>query len=99
MSTVAVLRGRFPRASANLRRYGGAASRPLDVAGKLGWFTVIGVRDMVWAITRYPKEILGLTPGPGMGPGAMAFVEATAVITFFVPMRPGSPFATRGLAS
>ena len=60
MSTAQVLRSRFPRASENLARYSSAASKPLDEAGRIGWFAVIGVRDMAWALTRYRKEILRL---------------------------------------
>ena len=52
--------GRFPRAAENLRRYGDAAVRPFDVAGRLGWFALIGGRDMGWALTRYRKEIVRL---------------------------------------
>ena len=52
MSTAQVIRSRFPRASENLRRYSDAATKPLDEAGKIGWFAIIGVRDMVWALTR-----------------------------------------------
>jgi phospholipid/cholesterol/gamma-HCH transport system permease protein len=99
MSTIAVLRGRFPRASENLRRYGGAAGRPLDVAGKLGWFTVIGVRDMVWAVTRYRKEILRLVAEVGMGTGAMAVVGGTVAIIGFVTLASGSLIAIQGFAS
>jgi phospholipid/cholesterol/gamma-HCH transport system permease protein len=99
MSTIAVLRGRFPRATANLRRYGGAATRPLDEAGKIGWFAVIGGRDMWWALTRYRKEILRLIAEVGMGTGAMAVVGGTAVIIAFVTMSAGSLVAIQGLAS
>jgi phospholipid/cholesterol/gamma-HCH transport system permease protein len=60
MTTVQVLRGRFPRVAADLRRFGGALTRPLDEAGKLGWFGLIGGRDMFWALTRYRKEVLRL---------------------------------------
>jgi phospholipid/cholesterol/gamma-HCH transport system permease protein len=99
MSTIAVLRGRFPRVSANLRRYGGAATRPLDEAGKIGWFALTGVRDMWWALTRYRKEILRLIAEVGMGTGAMAVIGGTAVIIGFVTMSAGSLVAIQGLAS
>jgi phospholipid/cholesterol/gamma-HCH transport system permease protein len=99
VSTVQVLRGRFPRASANLGRFGGAATRPLDVSGKIGWFTVIGVRDTVWAVSRYPKELLRLIAEVGLGTGAMAVVGGTAVIIAFVTMSAGSLVAIQGLAS
>lgn len=99
MSTGQVLRGRFPRSSASVRRYGGAASRPLGEAGKIGWFAVIGVRDMVWALTRYRKEILRLIAEVGMGTGAMAIIGGTAVIIGFVTLSAGSLVAIQGLAS
>jgi len=99
MSTVQVLRSRFPRVSADLRRFGSAASRPLEEAGKLGWFTVIGVRDMAWALTRYRMEILRLIAEVGMGSGAMAIIGGTAVIIGFVTLSAGSLVAIQGLAS
>src|ERR1700759_2611932 len=99
MSTAQVLSGRFPRTSANLRRYWDGATRPADIAGRLGWFTVIGVRDMVWAVTRYPKEILRLIAEVGMGTGAMAIVGGTAVIIAFVTLSAGSLGALQGPAS
>ena len=99
MSTAQVLRSRFPRVSADLRRFGDTATRPLDEAGKLGWFTVIGIRDMAWALTRYRKEILRLIAEVGMGTGAMAVVGGTAVIIGFVTLSAGSLVAIQGLAS
>ena len=99
MSTAQVLRSRFPRLSADFRRFGGAASRPLDEAGKIGWFTVVGIRDMAWAVTRYRKEILRLIAEVGMGTGAMAVIGGTAVIIGFVTLSAGSLVAIQGLAS
>ena len=99
MSTVQVLRGRFPRVSANLRRYGGTASKPLDEAGRIGWFAVIAIRDMWWAVTRYRREILRLIAEVGMGTGAMAVIGGTAVIIGFVTLSAGSLVAIQGLAS
>jgi phospholipid/cholesterol/gamma-HCH transport system permease protein len=99
MSTAQILRGRFPRASENLRKYGDAATKPLDEAGRIGWFAVIGVRDMAWALTRYRKEVLRLIAEVGMGTGAMAVVGGTAVIIAFVTLSAGSLVAIQGLAS
>ncbi len=99
MSTVQVLRSRFPRVSADFRRIGETATKPLDEAGKLGWFTIIGVRDMAWALTRYRKEILRLIAEVGMGTGAMAVIGGTAVIIGFVTLSAGSLVAIQGLAS
>ncbi len=99
MSTTQVLRARFPRLSGDLRRFGGAATKPLDEAGKLGWFTIVGIRDMAWAVTRYRKEILRLIAEVGMGTGAMAVIGGTAVIIGFVTLSAGSLVAIQGLAS
>jgi phospholipid/cholesterol/gamma-HCH transport system permease protein len=99
MSSVQVLRSRFPRLSGDVRRIGETATKPLDEAGKLGWFAVIGVRDMAWAVTRYRKEILRLIAEVGMGTGAMAVIGGTAVIIGFVTLSAGSLVAIQGLAS
>jgi phospholipid/cholesterol/gamma-HCH transport system permease protein len=99
MSTVQVLRSRFPRLSGDFRRVGETATKPLDEAGKLGWFAIIGVRDMAWAVTRYRKEILRLIAEVGMGTGAMAVIGGTAVIIGFVTLSAGSLVAIQGLAS
>jgi phospholipid/cholesterol/gamma-HCH transport system permease protein len=99
MSTTQVLRSRFPRVSADLRRFRDAAARPLDEGGRIGWFAVIGVRDMAWALTRYRKEILRLIAEVGMGTGAMAVIGGTAVIIGFVTLSAGSLVAIQGLAS
>jgi phospholipid/cholesterol/gamma-HCH transport system permease protein len=99
MSTAQVLRSRFPRLSGDLRRVGDIATKPLDEAGKLGWFTIIGIRDMAWALTRYRKEILRLIAEVGMGTGAMAVIGGTAVIIGFVTLSAGSLVAIQGLAS
>jgi len=99
MTMTQVLRARFPRTSDTLRRYSNTASRPLDEAGKLGWFTVISVRDTPWALTRYRTEVLRLVAQVGMGTGAMAVVGGTAVIIAFVTLSSGSLVAIQGLAS
>jgi phospholipid/cholesterol/gamma-HCH transport system permease protein len=99
MSTVQVLRSRFPRLSGDFRRVGETATKPLDEAGRLGWFAIIGVRDMAWAVTRYRKEILRLIAEVGMGTGAMAVIGGTAVIIGFVTLSAGSLVAIQGLAS
>ena len=99
MSTVQVIRSRFPRLSGDIRRFGEAATKPLDEAGKLGWFTILGIRDMAWAVTRYRKEILRLIAEVGMGTGAMAVIGGTAVIIGFVTLSAGSLVAIQGLAS
>jgi phospholipid/cholesterol/gamma-HCH transport system permease protein len=99
MTTAAVLRARFPRAVANLRRYGGAATGPLDNAGKLAWFVLIAARDIPFAVTRYRRELLRLIAEIGMGTGALALVGGTAVIMALVTQSTGSQIAIQGLAS
>jgi phospholipid/cholesterol/gamma-HCH transport system permease protein len=99
MSSVQVIRSRFPRLSGDFRRVGETATKPLDEAGRLGWFAIIGVRDMAWAVTRYRKEILRLIAEVGMGTGAMAVIGGTAVIIGFVTLSAGSLVAIQGLAS
>jgi phospholipid/cholesterol/gamma-HCH transport system permease protein len=99
MTSTDIVSARFPRAAANLRRFGGAMTRSLDEAGKLGWFTVTGGRDMAWAVTRYRTEILRLIAQIGMGTGALAVVGGTAVIISFVTLSAGSLVALQGFAS
>lgn len=65
----------------------------------MGWFMVVGCRDMIWALTRYRKEILRLIAEIGMGTGAMAVVGGTAVIIAFVSLSSGSLIAIQGLAA
>jgi phospholipid/cholesterol/gamma-HCH transport system permease protein len=77
MTSADVVRARFPRASKSLRRFGAATTGSLEEAGKLGWFAVIGGRDMAWAVTRYRTEILRLIAQIGMGTGAMAVVRVS----------------------
>ena len=99
MTASQVLRARFPRASDSLRRFGSATTHSLDEAGKLGWFAVIGGRDMAWAVTRYRTEIMRLIAQIGMGTGAMAVVGGTAAIVGFVTLSGGSLIAIQGFAS
>ena len=76
-----------------------AATKPLDEVGQIGWFAVIGVRDMAWALTRYRKEMLRLIAEIGMGTGAMAVIGGTAAIIGFVTLSAGSLVAIQGFAS
>lgn len=99
MTTTQVLRSRFPKAVANLNRYGGSATRTLEETGKMGWFALISGRDMPVALTRYRKEMLRLIAEVGMGTGAMALIGGTAVIMTFVTLSSGSLVAIQGLAS
>ncbi|BBZ42657.1 MlaE family ABC transporter permease [Mycobacterium conspicuum] len=99
MSTTAVLRARFPRASANLNKYGGAASRGLDVAGQMTWFALQSIGNIPNALSRYRKETLRLVAQIGMGTGAMAVVGGTVAIVGFVTLSGSSLVAIQGFAS
>ncbi|UQX10890.1 ABC transporter permease [Candidatus Mycobacterium methanotrophicum] len=99
MTTAQVLRSRFPRATANLRRYGVAATGSLEEAGKLGWFSVLAGRDIAFALTRYRKEVLRLVAEVGMGTGALAVIGGTAVIVGLVTASSGSLVALQGFAA
>ncbi|MEB3020193.1 ABC transporter permease [[Mycobacterium] crassicus] len=99
MSTSAVLRGRFPGLIANYQRYVGAAGRSLERSGQLGWFSVIAVRQIPWALRRYRTETLRLIAELGMGTGAMAVIGGTVAIMGFVMLAGGSLIAIQGFTS
>lgn len=99
MSTVAVLRARFPRAAANVSRYGGAASRGLDQIGQLAWFALTSIGHTVHALRHYRKETLRLIAEIGMGTGAMAVIGGTVAIVGFVTLSGSSLVAIQGFAS
>jgi phospholipid/cholesterol/gamma-HCH transport system permease protein len=99
MSTAAVLRARFPRAAANISRYGGAAGRGLDKVGNLAWFTVTSVGLIPHALREYRRETLRLIAQIGMGTGAMAVVGGTVAIVGFVTLSGSSLVAIQGFAS
>ncbi|AWV48801.1 hypothetical protein JK2ML_2588 [Mycobacterium leprae Kyoto-2] len=99
MSTAAVLRARFPRAAANLNRYGGAAARGIDDIGQMSWFGLIALGNIPNALSRYRKETLRLIAQIGMGTGAMAVVGGTAAIVGFVTLSGSSLVAIQGFAS
>ena len=99
MSTAEVLRSRFPRAAANLNRYGGAAGRGLDGAGEMTWFALQTLGNIPHAASRYRKETLRLIAQIGMGTGAMAVVGGTVAIVGFVTLSGSSLVAIQGFAS
>jgi phospholipid/cholesterol/gamma-HCH transport system permease protein len=99
MSTTQVLRARFPRATANLNRYGGAAARGLDTAGHMTWFACQAIGNIPHALSRYRKETLRLIAQIGMGTGAMAVVGGTVAIVGFVTLSGSSLVAIQGFAS
>src|SRR3984957_16720126 len=99
VSTVAVVRARFPRAAENLNRYGGAAGRGLDDIGKMAWFGMVCIGQMPHALRNYRKETLRLIAQIGMGTGAMAVVGGTVAIVGFVTLSGSSLVAIQGFAS
>ncbi|MGH3522512.1 MAG: ABC transporter permease [Mycobacterium sp.] len=99
MTPTQVLRSRYPRATANLRRYGGAATGGLEEAGKLGWFALTAARDIPLALTRYRREVLRLVAEVGMGTGALAVVGGTAVIVGVTVASTGALVALQGFSA
>ena len=99
MSTAAVLRQRFPKATANVRRFGGAAFRGFQQSGELSWFAVTSLANIPHAIREYRKELLRLIAQIGMGTGAMAVVGGTVAIVGFVTLSGSSLVAIQGYAS
>src|ERR1700755_2733965 len=99
MSTVEVVRSRFPRATANLNKYGGAFGRALDHIGQMTWFALQAIGNIPHALTRYRKETLRLIAQIGMGTGAMAVIGGTSAIVGLVTRSGSSLVAIQGFAS
>jgi phospholipid/cholesterol/gamma-HCH transport system permease protein len=99
MSTAAVLRARYPRATANFTRYAGAAGRGLDEAGRLAWFSLCCVGQTGHALRRYRHETLRQIAQTVLGAGAMAFVGGAVGIGGFVVLCGASLVAVQGFVS
>ena len=99
MSTAAVVRARFPRATGNFNRYAGAVGRGLDDAGHMAWFAVSMIGQTVHALRRYPLETLRQIAQTGLGAGAMALVGGAVGIGGFVVLSGASLIAVQGFAS
>lgn len=99
MANYAVLRTRFPRATAYFDRYPGMLGRALERIGMLAWFSVTSIGQIGWALRRYRKETLRLIAEIGMGTGAMAVVGGTVAIVAFVTLSGASLVAIQGFAS
>jgi phospholipid/cholesterol/gamma-HCH transport system permease protein len=99
MSTAAVLRARFPRATTNFDRYAGATGRGLDEAGRLAWFSLRSVAHIGHALRHHPQETLRQIAQTGLGAGAMAFVGGALGIGGFVVLSGASLVAVQGFAS
>jgi len=88
-STSAVLRSRFPKATASGERLAGSPGRFLDSVGHVGWFIVTAVGSIGHAMRYYRKEMLRLIAEIGMGTGAMAVIGGTVAIVGFVTLSGG----------
>ena len=73
----AVLRARYPRAAANLNRYGGGAARRLEQIGIFARFTRISVAQIWWALRHYRRETLRLTAEIAMRSATLPPVQRT----------------------
>lgn len=99
MSTTAVVRARFPRATTNVNRYVGSVGRGLDQAGQLARFAANSSWSISLALRRYRTETLRLIAQIGMGTGAMAVIGGTVSIIGFTTLSGGSLIAIQGFAS
>ena len=94
-----------PKASAPARfpklpdTWAKAPTKFLDSTGKVAWFAIEAIKEVVHAIRHYPKEIIRLIAEVGMGAGAMAVVGGTVAIVGFVTLSAGSLIAIQGFAS
>jgi phospholipid/cholesterol/gamma-HCH transport system permease protein len=99
MSTVTVLRSRFPRAYEATTRYAAAPGRALDQIGHLAVFFVTAGWEIIHALRYYRKETLRLVAQIGMGTGAMAVIGGTVAIVAFTTLSGSSLVAIQGFAS
>jgi phospholipid/cholesterol/gamma-HCH transport system permease protein len=99
MSTAAVLRARFPRATTNFDRYAGAVGRGVDETGRLAWFSLSSIWLIGHTLRHYRTETLRQIAQTGLGAGAMAFVGGAVGIGGFVVLSGASLVAVQGFAS
>jgi phospholipid/cholesterol/gamma-HCH transport system permease protein len=99
MSTIQVLRGRFPRAYSGANRVATGPGRFLDGVGHVAWFVITAVGSIGHALRFYRRETLRLIAEIGMGTGAMAVIGGTVAIVGFVTLSGGSLIAIQGFAS
>ena len=92
----AAVPARFPALS---NKWAKKPGKFLESTGKVGWFAIEALREIVHAIRHYPKEIIRLIAEVGMGAGAMAVVGGTVAIVGFVTLSAGSLIAIQGFAS
>lgn len=99
MSTLTVLRSRFPRTVSNVERYGGGPGRAVDAFGLMVLFTVESLGEIPYTLRRYRSETVRLIAQIGMGTGALAVVGGTVAIVAFVTLSGASLVAIQGFAS
>jgi phospholipid/cholesterol/gamma-HCH transport system permease protein len=99
MSSAALVRARFPRATADFNHYVGAAGRGVEETGRLAWFAVRCVRQTVHALRYYPQETGRQIATTVFGAGAMAFVGGAVGIGSFVTLSGASLIAIQGFTS
>ncbi|AFM20549.1 ABC-type transport system involved in resistance to organic solvents, permease component (plasmid) [Mycolicibacterium chubuense NBB4] len=99
MSTVAVLRARFPRAITTADRFAGGPGRALNAFGRMVWFTLVSAGDIPLTLRRYRAETVRLIAQIGMGTGALAIVGGTLAIVGFVTLSGSSLVAIQGFSS
>jgi phospholipid/cholesterol/gamma-HCH transport system permease protein len=99
MSTAAVLRARFPRATANFTRYVSAGGRGLDESGRMASFSLFCVGQTAHALRSYRRETLRQIAQTVFGAGAMAFVGGAVGIGGFVVLSGASLVAVQGFVS
>ena len=98
-ATDAVVRGRFPRAYANLTKFSGAPGRVLEGSGTVALFAIQAVGQIPHALRYYRRETLRLIAEIGLGTGAMAVIGGTVAIIGFVTLSAGTLIAIQGYAS
>ena len=99
MSTLTVLRARYPRTLLRTNRFVGAPVRFVRSVGMFDWFVVISFGQIVHALRYYRREVLRLIAEIGMGTGAMAVVGGSTAIVGFVTLSGGSLIAVQGFSS
>ena len=99
MSTLTVLRARYPRTLLRTNQFVGAPVRFVRSVGMFDWFVVISFGHIVHALRYYRREVLRLIAEIGMGTGAMAVVGGSTAIVGFVTLSGGSLIAVQGFSS
>ncbi|MBI2692973.1 MAG: ABC transporter permease [Mycobacterium nebraskense] len=99
MSTITVVRARFPRTISGVDRYAGSPVRAMDSFGRMVLFTASCIAHMGLTMRRYRAETLRLIAQIGMGTGALAVVGGTVAIVAFVTLSGASLVAIQGFAS